>query len=73
MLNYGGPSIDQSTRINNWTDSFNTTTSWAQTLSDLGNTTVELNKPGAALTQLVPVLLVGLVVVGVVAIFKGRA
>jgi len=72
MFNIGGPSIDQSTKINQWTDSFNQTSSWAQTLSDVGSTKVEINKPGNALQQLVPVLIVGLAVVAVISIFRPK-
>ncbi|KAB2669830.1 MAG: hypothetical protein DVB31_05430 [Verrucomicrobia bacterium] len=70
MLDYGDKINDNSTKINQWTDSFNATSSWAQTLSDIGNVRLDVNKPGNALQQLVPVLVVGLVVVAAVAIFR---
>lgn len=70
MLDNGSKINDNSTKINQWTDSFNSTSSWAQTLSEIGNVTLDVNKPGSALQQLVPVLVVGLVVVGLVALFR---
>ncbi len=57
---------DNSTRVTNISDSYNTTSSWSQGVSDVGNTSVSVNKPGGALEQLIPVLLVGLVVVGII-------
>lgn len=63
---------DNSTRITNTTDSFNATSSWSQGISDVGNTSVQVNPPGGQLQQLVPVILVGLVVLGVLGLGRSR-
>ncbi len=57
---------DNSVRVTNISDSYNLTNSWSQGISDVGNTSVEVNKPGGILEQLVPVMIVGLVVVGII-------
>jgi hypothetical protein len=57
---------DNSVRVTNISDSYNMTSSWSQGVSDVGNTVVELNKPGGVLEQLVPVMIVGLVIVGLI-------
>lgn len=68
---FGSKDTDNSVRINQYTDSFNQTRSWAQAVSDLNNTTVNVNKPsGAVLETLMPVLLVGVAVVGLVAVLR---
>lgn len=59
---------DTSTKVWNYTDSFNTTSSWSQGISNVGNTEVQVNPEGGPLKQLVPVLMIGLVVVGLIAI-----
>jgi hypothetical protein len=61
-------SYDNSTKVWNYTDAFNTTSSWSQGISNVGNTDVQVNPEGGALKQLIPVILVGLVVVGVIAV-----
>jgi len=60
-------SSDNSTKVWNYTDAFNTTSSWSQGISNVGNTEVQVNPEGGPLKQLVPVLLLGLVVVGIIA------
>lgn len=57
---------DNSVRVTNISDSYNMTSSWSQGVSDVGNTVVELNKAGGVLEQLVPVMIVGLVIVGLI-------
>jgi hypothetical protein len=59
---------DNSTKVWNYTDAFNTTSSWSQGISNVGNTEVQVNPEGGPLKQLVPVLMIGLVVVGLIAI-----
>lgn len=59
---------DTSTKVWNYTDSFNTTSSWSQGISNVGNTEVQVNPEGGPLKQLVPVLVVGLLMVGLIAI-----
>ena len=56
---------DNSTKVWNYTDSFNTTSSWSQGISNVGNTEVQVNPEGGTLKQLMPVIVVGLVVVGI--------
>lgn len=58
---------DNSTKIWNYTDAFNTTTSWSQGISNVGNTTVTMNPDGGPLKQLMPVIMVGLIVVAFIA------
>ena len=58
-------STDNSTKVWNYTDSFNTTSSWSQGISNVGNTEVQVNPEGGTLKQLVPVIVVVLVVVGI--------
>lgn len=65
-------SSDTSTKVWNYTDAFNTTTSWSQGISNVGNTEVQVNPDGGPLKQLVPVLLIGLVVVGFIAVGGSR-
>jgi CHASE3 domain sensor protein len=71
-FNIGGPSNDNSTKILQWTDSLNHTDSWAQTLSDMGNITVDVNKPSNAIQTLMPAIVVGLIVIALVAIFRPK-
>lgn len=59
---------DNSTKVWNYTDAFNTTSSWSQGISNVGNTEVQVNPEGGPLKQLVPVLVIGMVVVGLIAI-----
>lgn len=63
---------DNSTKVWNYSDAFNTTTSWSQGISNVGNTEVQVNPEGGPLKQLIPVLLIGLVVVGMMAVGGGR-
>ena len=63
---------DNSTKVWNYTDAFNTTTSWSQGISNVGNTDVQVNPEGGSLKQLIPVLVIGLVVVGIIAVGGGR-
>jgi hypothetical protein len=67
---FGRNTNDNSVRVSQTNDSYNTTTSWAQSISDVGNTKVETNKPGSAISDLVPVMIVGAVIIGLVAIAR---
>lgn len=60
-------SYDNSTKVWNYTDAFNTTSSWSQGISNVGNTQVEVNPEGGPFKQLIPVLIVGMVVLGIMA------
>lgn len=59
---------DNSTKVWNYTDAFNTTNSWSQGISNVGNTDVQVNPEGGPLKQLIPVLVIGLVLVGIIAV-----
>lgn len=65
---FSSRSQDASTKVWNYTDSFNTTSSWSQGISNVGNTSVTVGPEGGPLKQLVPVLLFGLVIVGLIGI-----
>jgi len=61
---------DNSVKITQTNDSYNTTTSWSQGISDVGNTRIETGKSGSPIAELVPVLIVGAVIIGLIAITR---
>lgn len=53
---------DNSTKVTNTSDSFNTTSSWSQGISDTGNTSISFNK-STPMDWILPVAVVGLILV----------
>jgi hypothetical protein len=67
---FGSRKNDNSVKINQYTDSFNSTSSWNQALENIGSTNVTVGQPGGIVEALTPILIVGLLVVGIIAVFR---